>query len=160
MSLTLEINSNNLEIEKKNHITLFKTSSLLYSPKLKPEEAIEIPSPLILSDKETISSTKESYPFSDNDILKINLSFKIEKFNVKKRNFSNKNIKKKYEKDENEQNYFFINTKKFKEDKENDNEFNDSINNDDIILNTNNDNDYNLNILNILRIQKLIKGLI
>ena len=144
---------------KKNHITLFKTSSLLYSPKLKPEEAIEIPSPLILSDKETISSTKESYPFSDNDILKINLSFKIEKFNVKKRNFSNKNIKKKYEKDD-EQNYFFINTKKFKEDKENDNEFNDSINNDDIILNTNNDNDYNLNILNILRIQKLIKGLI
>ena len=159
MSLTQEINSNNLEIENKNHITLFKTSSLLYSPKLKPEEAIEIPSPLILSDKETISSTKESYPFSDNDILKINLSFKIEKFNVKKRNFSNKNIKKKYEKDD-EQNYFFINTKKFKEDKENDNEFNDSINNDDIILNTNNDNDYNLNILNILLIQKLIKGLI
>ena len=159
MSLTQEINSNNLEIENKNHITLFKTSTLLYSPKLKPEEAIEIPSPLILSDKETISSTKESYPFSDNDILKINLSFKIEKFNVKKRNFSNKNIKKKYEKDD-EQNYFFINTKKFKEDKENDNAFNDSINNDDIILNTNNDNDYNLNILNILRIQKLIKGLI
>ena len=159
MSLTQEINSNNLEIENKNHITLFKTSTLLYSPKLKPEEAIEIPSPLILSDKETISSTKESYPFSDNDILKINLSFKIEKFNIKKRNFSNKNIKKKYEKDD-EQNYFFINTKKFKEDKENDNAFNDSINNDDIILNTNNDNDYNLNILNILRIQKLIKDLI
>ena len=45
MSLTQEINSNNLEIENKNNITLFKTSTLLYSPKLKPEEAIEIPSP-------------------------------------------------------------------------------------------------------------------
>ena len=172
MSLIPKINQNNLEIEKSD-ISLLKTPSFIYSPKLKPEDSNPIPSPFILSNSETNTSTDESYPLSDNEVSKNNFNFKFEKCNVRKRNFSNINIKKKFEEDENEISCFFLNTKKYKEDEDNEllleineirNEYSDNINddndNDEIVLKyNNNDDDYNLNILNILRRQKLINEL-
>ena len=70
------------KISKKGDFILLKSSSLLSSPKLLPVETNEIPSPFILSNTETISSSEESYPLSDNEISKNN--FKIEKCFVKK----------------------------------------------------------------------------
>ena len=70
------------KISKKGDFILLKTPSLLSSPKLLPVETNEIPSPFILSNTETISSSEESYPLSDNEVSKNN--FKIEKCFVKK----------------------------------------------------------------------------
>ena len=152
------------KISKKGHFILLKSSSLLSSPKLLPVETNEIPSPFILSNTETISSSGESYPLSDNEISKNN--FKNEKCFVKKRQFSNKNLRKKFEEDENEKSCFFINIKQFKEDEEDDilskieveSESNNITNDEEHDNEINNDDENNLDILNILRMKKIIKG--
>ena len=148
------------KISKKGDFILLKTPSLLSSPKLLPVETNEIPSPFILSNTETISLFEESYPLSDNEISKNN--FKIEKCFVKKRHFSNKNLRKKFEEDENEKSCFFINIKQFKEDDilskiEVESESS-NITNDEEDDEINNDDENNLDILNILRMKKIIKG--
>ena len=67
MSPTPELPILNSESLIEN-IVLLKTPSILYSPKLKPENSFGIPSPFILSNIETISTSEESYPLSDNEI--------------------------------------------------------------------------------------------
>ena len=146
------------KISKKGDFILLKSSSLLSSPKLLPVETNEIPSPFILSNTKTISSSEESYPLSDNEISKNN--FKIEKCFVKKRHFSNKNLRKKFEEDENEKNCFFINIKQFKEDEEDDilSKIEVESESSNITNDEEDDDENNLDILNILRMKKIIKG--
>ena len=146
------------KISKKGDFILLKTPSLLSSPKLLPVETNEIPSPFILSNTETISLSEESYPLSDNEISKNN--FKIENCFVKKRHFSNKNLRKKFEEDENEKSCFFINIKQFKEDEEDDilSKIEVESESSNITNDEEDDDENNLDILNILRMKKIIKG--
>ena len=106
MSPTPELPILNSESLIEN-IVLLKTPSILYSPKLKPENSFGIPSPFILSNLETISTTEESYPLSDDEIQN-NYNLKKEKVNeYKKKSLSNQNLRKKLNYEENGESCFF-----------------------------------------------------
>ena len=148
------------------NIVLLKTPSILYSPKLKPENSFGIPSPFILSNIETISTSEESYPLSDNEIQN-NYNLKKEKVNEnKKKSLSNQNVRKKLYYEENGESCFFPIKKNYEEEndenefifetKENESDFSD-LEDENIISNENedyNEEENNLSILNILRKQK------
>lgn len=165
MSPTPELPILNSESLIEN-IVLLKTPSILYSPKLKPENSFGIPSPFILSNIETISTSEESYPLSDNEIQN-NYNLKKEKVNEnKKKSLSNQNVKKKLYYEENGESCFFPIKKNYEEEndenefifetKENESDFSD-LEDENIISNENedyNEEENNLSILNILRKQK------
>ena len=153
------------------NIVLLKTPSILYSPKLKPENSFGIPSPFILSNIETISTSEESYPLSDNEIQN-NYNLKKEKINEnKKKSLSNQNVRKKLYYEENGESCFFPIKKNYEkendknefifETKENESDFSD-LEDENIITNENedyNEEENNLSILNILRKQKFKRDL-
>ena len=165
MSPTPELPILNSESLIEN-IVLLKTPSILYSPKLKPENSFGIPSPFILSNIETISTSEESYPLSDNEIQN-NYNLKKEKINEnKKKSLSNQNVRKKLYYEENGESCFFPIKKNYEkendknefifETKENESDFSD-LEDENIITNENedyNEEENNLSILNILRKQK------
>lgn len=170
MSPTPEIPILNSESLIEN-IVLLKTPSILYSPKLKPENSFGIPSPFILSNIETISTSEESYPLSDNEIQN-NYNLKKEKINEnKKKSLSNQNVRKKLYYEENGESCFFPIKKNYEkendknefifETKENESDFSD-LEDENIITNENedyNEEENNLSILNILRKQKFKRDL-
>jgi hypothetical protein len=153
------------------NIILSKTPLILYSPKLKPENSFGIPSPFILSNIETISTSEESYPLSDNEIQN-NYNLKKEKINEnKKKSLSNQNVRKKLYYEENGESCFFPIKKNYEkendknefifETKENESDFSD-LEDENIITNENedyNEEENNLSILNILRKQKFKRDL-
>ena len=167
MSPTPELPILNSESLIEN-IVLLKTPSILYSPKLKPENSFGIPSPFILSNIETISTSEESYPLSDNEIQNL----KKEKINEnKKKSLSNQNVRKKLYYEENGESCFFPIKKNYEkendknefifETKENESDFSD-LEDENIITNENedyNEEENNLSILNILRKQKFKRDL-
>ena len=170
MSPTPELPILNSESLIEN-IVLLKTPSILYSPKLKPENSFGIPSPFILSNIETISTSEESYPLSDNEIQN-NYNLKKEKINEnKKKSLSNQNVRKKLYYEENGESCFFPIKKNYEkendknefvfETKENESDFSD-LEDENIITNENedyNEEENNLSILNILRKQKFKRDL-
>ena len=170
MSPTPELPILNSESLIEN-IVLLKTPSILYSPKLKPENSFGIPSPFILSNIETISTSEESYPLSDNEIQN-NYNLKKEKVNEnKKKSLSNQNVRKKLYYEENGESCFFPIKKNYEkendknefvfETKENESDFSD-LEDENIITNENedyNEEENNLSILNILRKQKFKRDL-
>ena len=170
MSSTPELPILNSESLIEN-IALSKTPSILYSPKLKPENSFGIPSPFILSNIETISTSEESYPLSDNEIQN-NYNLKKEKINEnKKKSLSNQNVRKKLYYEENGESCFFPIKKNYEkendknefifETKENESDFSD-LEDENIITNENedyNEEENNLSILNILRKQKFKRDL-
>ena len=170
MSPTPELPILNSESLIENIVWL-KTPSILYSPKLKPENSFGIPSPFILSNIETISTSEESYPLSDNEIQN-NYNLKKEKINEnKKKSLSNQNVRKKLYYEENGESCFFPIKKNYEkendknefifETKENESDFSD-LEDENIITNENedyNEEENNLSILNILRKQKFKRDL-
>ena len=79
---------------------------------------------------------------------------------LKKDIFQIKIKRKKFEEDENEKNCFFINIKQFKEDEEDDilSKIEVESESSNITNDEEDDDENNLDILNILRMKKIIKG--
>ncbi len=148
-----------------NEFELSKTPSMIYSPVIHPEDSFGIPSPLNLSERNTISLSDKNgidYPLSDDEVSKpkkINFKY-VESMH---RKLSNENLKSNYNKEKEEQ--YFHNGKKYDKDYSDDDEFVleanelDSDNEEEKICPQNDadnedDDEENLGILRILKHQK------
>ena len=164
MSFTPELPLINIEREQIEERKISNISiSKINSPKLKPEKCYESPSPFILSGNSYFFQSEEMYSLSDDEIQN-NIKIKFNKIYVSTRKFlSNKHLKI-FNEEEIEQSCFFLN-KDFENEngelilEKNDNNFNIFYNEEDNPAINDNDDDYNLGILRILKKQKIKKKL-
>ena len=164
MSFTPELPLINIEREQIEERKISNISiSKINSPNLKPEKCYESPSPFILSGNSYFFQSEEMYSLSDDEIQN-NIKIKFNKIYVSTRKFlSNKHLKI-FDEEEIDQSCFFPN-KDFENEngelilEKNDNNCNIFYNEEDNPAINDNDDDYNLGILRILKKQKIKKKL-
>ena len=159
MSFTPELPLINIEREQIEEREISNISiTKIISPKLKPEKYYESPSPFILSGRLDFVQNEEFYSLSDDEIQN-NSKIKFEKFYVSQRKFmSNKHLKRFDEKKKKKSCFFPM--KEFENENEElilekiDYNCNVFYNEEDNSFVNDNDDDYNLGILRILKKQK------